>query len=191
MSRPGVMTVDPPLPVDTPQGPGFVHLVMDRGDRGLVWGVDLESGSLAVFEPAQVRVRVGWKAVQDGNVRTSGPVTESEVQAWVKLFANNRPAGGPFDQSWFNIAAEAHKILRRMLVPNEKPAPDATLLANRELARLMKDVADDIREQRRVAHDLSDSGAASHMISFASRWIASLTAGSQSVEPIGVTDRAG
>ncbi len=54
-----ILQLDPPLPLLTPKGPGFAHLVIERGiEAHLEWVVFLdESGECWTFENPDVRMQ--------------------------------------------------------------------------------------------------------------------------------------
>jgi hypothetical protein len=56
---PSLLQLDPPLPVDTPKGPGIAHLVIDYGaEHNLFWTVFLDaSGECWTFANPQIRAQ--------------------------------------------------------------------------------------------------------------------------------------
>ena len=54
-----MLQLDPPVPLDTPKGPGFAHVLIDYGqEHHLLWVVFLnESGACWTFKNPDVRLQ--------------------------------------------------------------------------------------------------------------------------------------
>jgi len=54
-----ILQLDPPIPLDTPRGPGIAHLVIDYGlEQNLMWTVFLdENGECWTFSNPEIRAQ--------------------------------------------------------------------------------------------------------------------------------------
>lgn len=77
-----ILQLDPPIPLDTPRGPGIAHLVIDYGlEQNLMWTVFLDAnGECWTFSNPEIRAQKNITIGRNLDDRQL-PLTEEPVNA--------------------------------------------------------------------------------------------------------------
>jgi hypothetical protein len=89
-----LVQLNPPLPLDTPKGPGWAHCVIDYGpEAALLWVVFMDAdGACWTVPNPEVRMHPNWTLGRPPRAEPSGKMSEEPVVPAAERF---RPTLAP------------------------------------------------------------------------------------------------
>lgn len=81
-----ILQLNPPIPVITPKGKGFAHLVIDYGpEYDILWTVFLENSECWTYNNKDIRAQENFTYKREGTHKISEPIVLNEqnpVEFW-------------------------------------------------------------------------------------------------------------
>lgn len=113
------------------------------------------------------------------------------IAAWMEKFREARASESRFSKDFHTLCTEAHAILGRMLIEVIGVADHEAADRACQLLAFLRDLRADILAQKRVALELTDAGASSHLNAYAGEWVNRINLMLNPPADIAVTSRAG